>query len=49
MGLAVNGPRHLPRTFQSWRDEKVFFAGQLTGVQGSMSIGAPASAGAFHG
>jgi methylenetetrahydrofolate--tRNA-(uracil-5-)-methyltransferase len=30
----VNGPRHLTPTFQLRRDPKVFFAGQITGVEG---------------
>jgi methylenetetrahydrofolate--tRNA-(uracil-5-)-methyltransferase len=30
----VNGPRHLTPTFQTKRDERVFFAGQITGVEG---------------
>jgi methylenetetrahydrofolate--tRNA-(uracil-5-)-methyltransferase len=30
----INGPRHLRNTFQTKRDPKVFFAGQITGVEG---------------
>jgi methylenetetrahydrofolate--tRNA-(uracil-5-)-methyltransferase len=30
----INGPRHLLPTFQARRDERVFFAGQITGVEG---------------
>lgn len=30
----INGPRHLRNTFQTKRDERVFFAGQITGVEG---------------
>ena len=30
----INGPRHLQPTFQTKRDERVFFAGQITGVEG---------------
>ncbi|MBV8517693.1 MAG: methylenetetrahydrofolate--tRNA-(uracil(54)-C(5))-methyltransferase (FADH(2)-oxidizing) TrmFO [Acidobacteria bacterium] len=30
----INGPRHLRATFQTKRDERVFFAGQITGVEG---------------
>jgi methylenetetrahydrofolate--tRNA-(uracil-5-)-methyltransferase len=30
----INGPRHLLPTFQTKRDERVFFAGQITGVEG---------------
>jgi methylenetetrahydrofolate--tRNA-(uracil-5-)-methyltransferase len=30
----INGPRHLRNTFQSKRDPRVFFAGQITGVEG---------------
>jgi methylenetetrahydrofolate--tRNA-(uracil-5-)-methyltransferase len=30
----INGPRHLTNTFQSKRDPRVFFAGQITGVEG---------------
>lgn len=30
----INGPRHLRPTFQTRRDERVFFAGQITGVEG---------------
>jgi methylenetetrahydrofolate--tRNA-(uracil-5-)-methyltransferase len=30
----INGPRHLTPTFQAKRDERVFFAGQITGVEG---------------
>jgi methylenetetrahydrofolate--tRNA-(uracil-5-)-methyltransferase len=30
----INGPRHLRPTFQTKRDPRVFFAGQITGVEG---------------
>src|SRR5581483_8018229 len=30
----INGPRHLRPTFQSKRDPRIFFAGQITGVEG---------------
>lgn len=30
----INGPRHLTPTFRLKRDERVFFAGQITGVEG---------------
>jgi methylenetetrahydrofolate--tRNA-(uracil-5-)-methyltransferase len=30
----INGPRHLRNTFQTQREERVFFAGQITGVEG---------------
>jgi methylenetetrahydrofolate--tRNA-(uracil-5-)-methyltransferase len=30
----INGPRHLRATFQTRSDERVFFAGQITGVEG---------------
>src|SRR5229473_3940453 len=30
----INGPRHLRPTFQTKRDERTFFAGQITGVEG---------------
>jgi methylenetetrahydrofolate--tRNA-(uracil-5-)-methyltransferase len=30
----INGPRHLHATFQTKRDDRVFFAGQITGVEG---------------
>jgi methylenetetrahydrofolate--tRNA-(uracil-5-)-methyltransferase len=30
----INGPRHLTNTFQSKKDERIFFAGQITGVEG---------------
>jgi methylenetetrahydrofolate--tRNA-(uracil-5-)-methyltransferase len=30
----INGPKHLTPTFQAKRDERVFFAGQITGVEG---------------
>ena len=30
----INGPRHLRSTFQTKRDERIFFAGQITGVEG---------------
>lgn len=30
----INGPKHLHPTFQTRRDERVFFAGQITGVEG---------------
>jgi methylenetetrahydrofolate--tRNA-(uracil-5-)-methyltransferase len=30
----INGPRHLRPTFQTKRDERIFFAGQITGVEG---------------
>jgi methylenetetrahydrofolate--tRNA-(uracil-5-)-methyltransferase len=30
----INGPRHLRNTFQSKREERIFFAGQITGVEG---------------
>src|SRR6202022_5053125 len=30
----INGPRHLRPTFQTKRDPNIFFAGQITGVEG---------------
>ena len=30
----INGPKHLRSTFQTKRDPKIFFAGQITGVEG---------------
>ncbi|HEV2719284.1 MAG TPA: methylenetetrahydrofolate--tRNA-(uracil(54)-C(5))-methyltransferase (FADH(2)-oxidizing) TrmFO [Thermoanaerobaculia bacterium] len=30
----INGPRHLRNTFQTKRDERIVFAGQITGVEG---------------
>ena len=30
----INGPKHLQNTFQTKRDPKIFFAGQITGVEG---------------
>jgi methylenetetrahydrofolate--tRNA-(uracil-5-)-methyltransferase len=30
----INGPRHLRSTFQTKRDDRIFFAGQITGVEG---------------
>lgn len=30
----INGPKHLLPTFQTKRDERIFFAGQVTGVEG---------------
>jgi len=30
----INGPKHLLPTFRTRRDERVFFAGQITGVEG---------------
>jgi methylenetetrahydrofolate--tRNA-(uracil-5-)-methyltransferase len=30
----INGPKHLHPTFQTKRDERIFFAGQITGVEG---------------
>jgi methylenetetrahydrofolate--tRNA-(uracil-5-)-methyltransferase len=30
----INGPKHLTPTFRTHRDEHVFFAGQITGVEG---------------
>jgi methylenetetrahydrofolate--tRNA-(uracil-5-)-methyltransferase len=30
----INGPKHLTNTFQTKRDERIFFAGQITGVEG---------------
>jgi len=30
----INGPRHLTNTFRSKRDPRIFFAGQITGVEG---------------
>ena len=30
----INGPKHLTSTFQTRRDPRVFFAGQITGVEG---------------
>ena len=30
----INGPRHLTSTFHSKRDPRLFFAGQITGVEG---------------
>src|SRR5207237_8648790 len=30
----INGPRHLRATFQTKRDERIFFAGKITGAEG---------------
>ena len=30
----INGPRHLRNTFQTKKDDHIFFAGQITGVEG---------------
>jgi methylenetetrahydrofolate--tRNA-(uracil-5-)-methyltransferase len=30
----INGPRHLTNTFQARKDDRLFFAGQITGVEG---------------
>src|SRR5437667_370417 len=30
----INGPKHLTPTFQTKRDPRIFFAGQITGVEG---------------
>jgi len=30
----INGPKHLRSTFQTRRDDRIFFAGQVTGVEG---------------
>lgn len=30
----INGPKHLRATFQAKKDDRVFFAGQITGVEG---------------
>lgn len=30
----INGPKHLRPTFQTRRDDRIFFAGQVTGVEG---------------
>jgi methylenetetrahydrofolate--tRNA-(uracil-5-)-methyltransferase len=30
----INGPKHLLPTFQTKRDDRIFFAGQITGVEG---------------
>ncbi len=30
----INGPRHLRPTFQAKKDDRIFFAGQITGVEG---------------
>ncbi|MFZ2490987.1 MAG: methylenetetrahydrofolate--tRNA-(uracil(54)-C(5))-methyltransferase (FADH(2)-oxidizing) TrmFO [Thermoanaerobaculia bacterium] len=30
----VNGPKHLTSTFRTQKDERIFFAGQITGVEG---------------
>jgi methylenetetrahydrofolate--tRNA-(uracil-5-)-methyltransferase len=30
----INGPKHLRATFQTRRDDRIFFAGQITGVEG---------------
>jgi len=30
----INGPRHLRNTFATKRDDRIFFAGQITGVEG---------------
>jgi methylenetetrahydrofolate--tRNA-(uracil-5-)-methyltransferase len=30
----INGPRHLRSTFQTKKDDRIFFAGQVTGVEG---------------
>ncbi len=30
----INGPKHLRATFQAKKDDRIFFAGQITGVEG---------------
>ena len=35
----INGPAHLDRLFRWKKDPRVFFAGQLTGVEGYLEIG----------
>ncbi|HYC59876.1 MAG TPA: methylenetetrahydrofolate--tRNA-(uracil(54)-C(5))-methyltransferase (FADH(2)-oxidizing) TrmFO [Thermoanaerobaculia bacterium] len=30
----INGPKHLTATFRTKRDERIYFAGQITGVEG---------------
>jgi methylenetetrahydrofolate--tRNA-(uracil-5-)-methyltransferase len=30
----INGPKHLRATFQTKKDDRIFFAGQITGVEG---------------
>ena len=38
----INGPRHLTNTFRAKNDDRIFFAGQITGVEGyveSASVG----------
>lgn len=30
----INGPKHLTNTFRTKRDDRIFFAGQITGVEG---------------
>jgi methylenetetrahydrofolate--tRNA-(uracil-5-)-methyltransferase len=30
----INGPKHLRPTFQTKKDDRIFFAGQITGVEG---------------
>src|ERR1051326_1957532 len=36
----INGPKHLTNMFQTKRDERVFFAGQITGVEGDVESAA---------
>lgn len=44
----INGPRHLTPTFSLRRDPKVWFAGQITGVEGYIESAATGLAVAWH-
>ncbi len=44
----LNAPRHLKSTYQSRHDEKVFFAGQITGVEGYVESAASGLVAAFN-
>lgn len=44
----INGPRHLTATFQLKSDPRLFFAGQITGVEGYIESAATGLSVAFH-
>lgn len=44
----INGPRHLTDTFQLQSDSRIFFAGQITGVEGYIESAATGLAVAYH-
>src|SRR5437868_1267368 len=44
----INGPKHLRPTFQTKKDDRVFFAGQITGVEGYVESSAVGLLGARY-